>query len=218
MSEFSYQDDEIIVESVVAGPFMTNLYVVGCAKTRVGAIIDAGGEPDALLELAARHELDIEKILQTHAHIDHVGGLEAVVEATDAPIYLHPEERELYDAAPQQAVFFGLTIDPLPPVDAELVEGDVVELGELRAEVAHLPGHSPGSIVFHFAEQQMLFSGDVLFRGSIGRTDLPGCDPQAMQRSLERIAEYPGPTRVLSGHGPATTIERERRSNPFLRR
>jgi hydroxyacylglutathione hydrolase len=207
----------MIIESLTVGPFQTNVYVIGCTKSRKGAIVDAGGNATGLIGLAKKHELSIEKILQTHAHIDHVAALTEIKAETGAPIYLHPDEQPVYDAAPMQGQMFGFQINPLPPVDVHVNDGDTVEVGELRAKVVLLPGHSPGSIAFYFEAEQVMLSGDVLFAGSIGRTDLPGGDIRAMRASLERLKTFPPETRVLSGHGPATTIAQELRFNPFMR-
>lgn len=207
----------IIIESLTVGPIQTNVYVVGCAKTGQAAIVDAGGNPDGLLGLADEHDLDIGLILQTHAHIDHVAAIPEIKEATGAPIYLHPDDRKLWDNAPRQGQMFGIPVDPLPEPDEALADGQRLGLGELEAEVMLLPGHSPGSVAFYFAEQSVILSGDVLFAGSIGRVDLPGSDPDAMRASIARIKTLPDDTRVLSGHGPATSIGREKQLNPFLR-
>lgn len=209
--------DSMIIESLTVGPIQTNVYVIGCPETHVGAIVDAGGNAPGLLEAAKRHELEIEKILQTHAHIDHVAAIPQVREELDAPIYLHPADAQLWQMAPQQGQMFGIQVDPLPDYDHELADGDVIEVGELTAEVMFLPGHSPGSVAFYIAEHDVVLSGDVLFAGSIGRVDLPGSDRNAMKKSLERIATLPDETRVLSGHGPETTIGREKQVNPFLK-
>lgn len=206
----------MIVEHLVVGPFQTNVYVIGCPATGQGAIVDAGGDGPGLLRLLEENGLELTKILQTHAHIDHVGALSHVRGISDAPIYLHPEERMLYDTAPQQGMFFGIPIAPLPSVDHWLAEGDVLEVGELRARVLLTPGHSPGSVIFYFEEQQTMLSGDVLFAGSIGRTDLPGASVDQMRASLERLKSFPDDTRILSGHGPETTLGHEKRTNPFL--
>lgn len=208
---------EIIIEFLTVGPIQTNVYVVGCAQSGQGVIVDAGGDPEGLLGLAAEHDLEITKILQTHAHIDHVAAIPEIKEATGAPIYLHPDEATLWQAAPQQGQMFGIPVDPLPAPDAELEDGQIIEIGELRAEVMLLPGHSPGGVAFYFAEQSVVLSGDVLFAGSIGRVDLPGSDRGAMKASLKRISGLPENTRVFSGHGPATSIDREKQLNPFLR-
>ncbi len=208
--------EALVVDHLTVGPFQTNVYVVGCVSTRQGAIIDAGGDAPGLLRLAAEQGLTLGQLWQTHAHIDHVGALSEVKQQTGAPIALHPDDAPLYDSAPQQGAFFGVPIGPLPPVDAWLSDGQVLSLGELRAQVLLLPGHSPGSVAFYFEAQQVMISGDVLFQGSIGRTDLPGSDQRAMRASLERLKAMDDAIVICSGHGPQTTLGREKRSNPFL--
>lgn len=209
--------EDIIIESLTVGPIQTNVYVVGCPQTGEGAIIDAGGDPEGLLGLAEEHDLEISKILQTHAHIDHVAAVPEIKEATAAPIYLHPDDMMLWQAAPQQGQMFGIPVERLPAPDEELFDGQTIAVGQLSAEVIFLPGHSPGSVGFYFAAQSVILSGDVLFAGSMGRVDLPGSDRNQMRASLERLSGLPDNTRVLSGHGPATSIGREKQLNPFLR-
>lgn len=207
----------LILDHLTVGPFQTNVYVVGCAHTSKGAIIDAGGNAAGLLALAQKHGLTLEKILQTHAHIDHVAALpELRQRGLEVPIWLHPDDAMLYDNAPQQGMMFGFPVDPLPPYEHALKDGDLIEIGELRAEVIHLPGHSPGSVAFYFREQDTMVSGDVLFYGSMGRVDLPGASPDAMRRSLQRLKGYPDATRIYSGHGPDTSLGHEKLTNPFL--
>ena len=213
----SNEKSDIIIESLTVGPIQTNVYVVGCVKTGVGAIVDAGGDAEGLLGLAEEHDLEIGLILQTHAHIDHIAAIPQVKEATGAPIYLHPEDMMLWQAAPQQAQMFNIPVGPLPAPDEELSDGQTIAIGELSAEVMLLPGHSPGSVAFYFAEQSVILSGDVLFAGSMGRVDLPGSDRNQMRASLERLSTLPDDTQVLSGHGPATSIGREKKLNPFFR-
>src|SRR5690554_1855016 len=208
---------DMIIESIVVGPVQTNVYVVGCARTRVGAIVDAGDNAQGLLKLAAKHDLKIESILQTHAHIDHVAAIPELKRATQAPIYLHPADQFMWQAAPQQGLRFGIQVEPLPAYEHELSDGQRVTVGDLEAEVLFMPGHSPGSVAFYFEKFAVVLSGDVLFAGSMGRVDLPGSDPVAMRKSLERMKALPDETRVLSGHGPATSIGREKKLNPFLR-
>jgi len=196
---------------------MTNYYVVGCATTRQAVLVDAGFAADRIVAMANEEELTIGAIWQTHAHIDHVAALGDARRLTDAPIHLHRDDAPLYEAAPQQGRFFGYAIDPLPPVDHWLEDGQTLEVGELSCEVMLLPGHSPGSVAFWFAQLGFVVSGDVLFAGSIGRVDLPASDPRAMKRSLDRMTTIlPDDTIVLSGHGPRTTMGMEKKRNPFL--
>lgn len=202
---------------LTAGPLMTNYYVIGCLGTREGAVIDAGFAGDRILAMADDAGVGVTKILQTHAHIDHVAALSEVRERIDAPIYLHPDDQTLYDSAPEQGKFFGYDIEPLPPVDETLADEQQITVGDLQATVLLLPGHSPGSVAFWFEELGVVFGGDVLFAGSIGRVDLPGSSPDAMKRSLQRMTtRLPDDTRVLPGHGPETTIGMEKKRNPFL--
>lgn len=208
--------DALIVEYLTVGPFQTNVYVIGCVATGEGAIVDAGGDAPGLLKLAREHEISIDKILQTHAHIDHVRALDEVKEATEAPIYLHPDEADLYENAPRQGQMFGIPIGELPEVDHWMEEDEVIEVGDLRARVLVMPGHSPGSSIFYFEEQSTMISGDVLFAGSIGRVDLPGADPDAMRASLARLKTFPDDTQIYCGHGPETVLGHEKQRNPFL--
>jgi hydroxyacylglutathione hydrolase len=210
-------NSEIVIGSLTVGPIQTNVYVVGCRQSGQGAIVDAGGDADGLLQLVDDFGLEVDKILQTHAHIDHIAAIPQIKEATGAPIYLHPDEVQLWQAAPQQGQMFGIPVEPLPAPDEELADGQRVAIGELEAEVILLPGHSPGGVAFYIGEHSVVLSGDVLFAGSIGRVDLPGSDRSAMRASLERISQLPDDTRVLSGHGPATSIGHEKKLNPFLR-
>lgn len=208
--------DKLTIDDFLVGPIKTNIYLIGCAETGKGAIVDAGGDTSSVLERADERGLEIDKILQTHAHVDHVGGLSEMKAETGAPIYLHPDELEMYRAAPRQGQMFGIPVDPLPDPDIFVEDGETIELGNLEAEVLYLPGHSPGGIGFYFEEQGVIFSGDVLFAGSIGRVDLPGADREKMGASLERLAELPDDVRVLSGHGPETRIGEEKQKNPYL--
>jgi glyoxylase-like metal-dependent hydrolase (beta-lactamase superfamily II) len=205
------------IEMLTAGPLMTNYFVVGCLETGEGAVIDAGFAGERIVQMADDAGVTVTQILQTHAHIDHVAALTDVKERTEAPIYLHPDDQTLYDSAPEQGKFFGYDIDPLPPVDEHLADEDEITVGNLRATVLLLPGHSPGSVAFWFEELGVVFGGDVLFAGSIGRVDLPGSSPDAMRKSLDRMTSLlPDDTRVLPGHGPETTIGMEKKRNPFL--
>lgn len=209
--------DTAFIDWITVGPFMTNVYIIGCTATKQASIIDAGGEGERLMGLATARDYQITQILQTHAHVDHVAALPLCKATTNAPILLHPDDKMLYDAAVQQGMMFGYPIDPLPSVDAWLEDGQTVTVGELEAKVMHLPGHSPGSVAFWFESLQTVFSGDVLFAGSMGRVDLPGSSAAAMRQSLRRMRDtLPDTTRVLSGHGPETTMGVEKKRNPYI--
>lgn len=206
---------DVVVRQLVNGRLVENCYLVGDPATREAALIDPGEEPERFLAAAAEGDWRITGIWLTHAHIDHVLGVAAVKAATGAPIYLHPADRTLYDRAPLQAEWMGIPADPLPPPDRLLEAGAVLRLGERAFEVRHTPGHSPGSV--SFVGEGRVFGGDVLFAGSVGRTDLPGGDWPTLQASIGReLLSLPDSTVVHAGHGPDTTIGAERRSNPFL--
>lgn len=207
----------MIVRELVVEPFAENSWVLGCPESGRGVLVDPGGRVDELLELAAGAGLEIDAVWLTHAHVDHVAGVAEAVERTSAGVWLHREDRPLYEAASAQGAMFGLGVRQPPPAEHELKGGQTLEIGSLRAEVLHVPGHSPGHVAFWFRAQEIVVAGDCLFAGSIGRTDLPGGSYEALMDSLHRVLLQLGDaTRVLPGHGPETTIGRERRSNPFL--
>lgn len=197
------------------GPLQANAYLAICEETGRCAIIDPGAEPDRLLAAAQQEGAELEAILLTHAHLDHVGGVAGVQRDTGAPVYLHPLDRELYTAAPQQARSFGLEMETPPLPDREFADGDSLSVGQAALEVRHTPGHSPGHVTL--VGRGFAFVGDCVFAGSIGRSDLPGGDHRVLLTSIrERILTLPDETVLYTGHGPSTTVGRERSSNPFL--
>ena len=160
---------------------------------------------------------EVVAILLTHAHLDHVEGLGVIREFTDAPTYLHPADRPLFDAAPAQAAMFGFTAPELAPPEQEFHDGDTFRFGELAFQIIHTPGHSPGHVIFVAVDHQLALVGDLVFAGSVGRTDLPGGDYQALFDSIRRhVMTMPDETRLLTGHGPPTSVGHERTGNPFL--
>lgn len=198
------------------GTFAENCYLVADAERREAVIVDPGEEAGLFLERLERERWTVTGIWLTHAHVDHVAGVKQVKAATGAPIWLHPHDRPLYDHAAEQAMMFGLRVDQPPPPDHELKDGATVSVGAYEFAVMHTPGHSPGSVTF--AGHGMLLVGDVLFAGSVGRTDLPGGDTAALLHSIrDKLYVAPNDTAVLSGHGPATTIGAEKQSNPFAK-
>ena len=207
----------MIIEHEVVEPFAENAWLVADEASRQAVLIDPGGNVPQLLERARAAGLQIQAIWLTHAHLDHVSGVAEAVELTGVEVWLHPADRPLYDATQQQGAMFGLTVRLPPPPDHDLVPGEPLRLGGLDVEVIHVPGHSPGHVAFWVPAAGTVISGDCLFAGSIGRTDLPGGSYAELMRSIrERLLPLGDDTRVVTGHGPNTTIGRERLTNPFL--
>ena len=178
-------------------------------------MIDPGEEAERFLAAAAEAHRRISAIWLTHAHLDHVLGVGRIRERTGAPIYLHPADRALYDEVPEQGALFGLRAEPQPAPEHQLAHGQRLSLGEVVVEVRHVPGHSPGHVCF--VAPGMVFCGDVVFAGSIGRTDLPGGDFATLIAGIQReLLSLPNDTILYPGHGPATTVGQERTTNPFL--
>lgn len=202
------------VSSLTVGPFQENCYLVVDESSRDAVLVDPGDEAPRILEALASSGARLTAIWLTHAHVDHVGGIAGVKRVHDVPVLLHPLDLPLYRAAGRQAAMYGLAFDEPPAPDGELAEGQVVRVGKSAFSVMHVPGHAPGHVIFH--HHDIAFGGDVLFAGSIGRTDLPLSDPVRMQATLERVALLPERLVVYPGHGPATTIGDELRTNPFL--
>ena len=203
------------VVTIPNGRFAENCYLVIDEPSGRCAVIDPGEEVGLIAHKLGAAGAQPVGIWLTHAHVDHVLGVARLKAETGAPVYLHPADRPLYDHVPAQAAAFGLEDVPLPEPDRGLAAGERLQVGTLEFRVRHAPGHSPGSVVFEGAGAA--FVGDVLFQGSIGRTDLPGGDFETLIRSIEReLLTLPDSTIVYSGHGPETTVGRERRTNPFL--
>ena len=223
----------IIVESQAVGPFFKNGFVVACPRTREGVFIDPGDEVDDLLAFAARERITLTNILLTHAHVDHVTGVGAAKRALHVPVHLHRDDLFLYERAVQQGLVFGLRVDPPPPpIDQFYVPGDRIAFGDFDVSPHHTPGHCPGGVCLAVRSRVTgqagqvgqadgaawdLFVGDTLFAGGIGRTDLPGGDYATLIGSIRTVLfRFGDEARVHPGHGPATTIGQERRTNPFL--
>ena len=211
----------ILVETRAVGPFFKNGFVVACDETRQAVLIDPGDEVRALLDFAEQGRLEIEGILLTHAHVDHVTGVAAAKRALGVPIYLHREDLFLYERAVEFGGMFGLKVEPQPPIDEFYRDGQVIRFGHCEVRPHHTPGHCPGGVCLQIGRAgeagKDLFVGDTLFAGSIGRTDLPGGDHATLISTIRTVLfSFGDDARVYPGHGPATTIGEERRTNPFL--
>jgi hydroxyacylglutathione hydrolase len=209
--------NQFLVETFPVGPLQCNCSIVVDGSTREAVVIDPGDEPDRILKALEAADVRPVALLHTHAHLDHITGTDLVAESTGAPIRLHPADRPLYEALPEQAAFFGLTAREPRPLDAPLSDGEIIRFGGSSLRAIHTPGHTPGSTCFLLeGDEPLLFSGDTLFRRSIGRTDLWGGDTELILASIrEKLFALPGDTRVICGHGPNTAIEEEKSLNPF---
>jgi len=201
-------------------PFYKNGFVVGCGRTREAVLIDPGDEVDELLAAVRDLDVDVRSVLLTHAHVDHITGVAAARDAFDVPVYLHRDDQFLYDIAVQQGAMFGFKVRQPPPVD-QYYDGEPIRFGDYEVRVHHTPGHCPGGVCLDIGKaadlNRQLFVGDTLFAGSIGRTDLPGGDYEVLMRSITRVLFPLGDDAIVHpGHGPDTTIGRERRTNPFV--
>jgi hydroxyacylglutathione hydrolase len=212
----------MIVESAAVGPFFKNGYVVGCENTRKAVFIDPGDEVEQLLAFINGEQLDVTHILLTHAHVDHVSGVAEAKRALGVPIYLHKDDLSIYQNAVRTGMMFGLTVEEPPPVDVFYESEGPIEFGDYSVRVVHTPGHCPGGVCLAISQNgdpsaPHLFVGDTLFAGSIGRTDLPGGDYETLLKAItEKLFAFPDDSIVYSGHGPETTIGRERTTNPFV--
>lgn len=204
------------IETFPMGVFQVNSFLLTCEDTGTVVAVDPGDEPEQLLQALDARSAVPEIILCTHGHLDHVAGLAAFRRRWPRlPILLHAEDRFLIDAFPEQAAAFGLSLAAPPQPDGDLVPGETVSFGKVELSIRHAPGHSPGHVVF--VGDQHTISGDVLFAGSIGRTDLPKGDLPTLLRSIDEVMVPLGDDMVIHpGHGPSTTIGEERRSNPYL--
>lgn len=206
----------MLMEQLEVGPIMANCYILGCEQTKEAAVIDPGGDVDQILAALSNHGLTVKLIVNTHGHFDHVGANRKLKEATGAPILIHKGDAPMLTQLAASAASFGLSAENSPEPDRLLEDGDTISFGDITLTVFHTPGHSPGGVALH--TDGYVFVGDTLFSGSIGRTDLPGGNYSVLLMSVqEKIFSLPDDTRVFCGHGPETTVGREKRYNPFFR-
>jgi hydroxyacylglutathione hydrolase len=202
------------ITHLTVGPFQENSYLVVDETTNDAVLIDPGDEGNRLLQLLEESGATLRAIWLTHGHVDHIGGIAAIKRRYDVPISLHALDRPVYDAQAFFADAYNIDFDPPPPPDHEIAHGDTITVGTLSFTVIHTPGHAPGHVIYH--GHDVVLGGDLLFAGSIGRTDLPLANPDHMVESLQKIVVLPPQTIVYPGHGPSTSIGTELRTNPFL--
>jgi hydroxyacylglutathione hydrolase len=210
-------NQDVILETFPVGPLQCNCTVLGDEASGEAMVVDPGDNIPQILAILARHKLTLKQIVVTHGHIDHVGGAVQLRRATSAPILMNQNDLPQLRMMDVQAGWLGIEPPEVAPPDASAEDGMSAGVAGHSARVIHTPGHTQGSICLHFADENLLLAGDTLFAGSIGRTDLPGGDGRQIIRSIhERLLALPESTRVIPGHGSATTIGEERATNPFL--
>ena len=208
----------MLLNTVVVTEFMTNCFILGDEQTHQAIVIDPGGEADKILRQIDSMGLTVMAVVNTHAHVDHIGAIRQIKDVTGAQIMMHEAELPLLQAASRMGRLFGIRIEQPPDPDRFLSEGEVISLGDgISLSVLDTPGHSPGGISLVTSDKKLCFAGDTLFAGSIGRTDLPGGDYHTLITSIKtKLLPLGDDMKVLPGHGPATTLGAERRYNPFL--
>jgi len=205
----------MILIRLVVGPLQVNCFILADEKTKEAVVIDPGDDAEDILKVIREKGLTVKYLVNTHGHFDHVGANKALKEATGAELLIHEGDAPVMASAPLQSRAFGMSAISSPPADRFVKQGDVITAGDVALKVLHTPGHSPGGI--SLLERGMVFTGDALFAGSIGRTDLPGGDLMTLLRSIKtNLLSLPDDTKVFCGHGPASTIGDERNDNPFL--
>ena len=206
----------MIIESLEVGPIMANCYIVGCEETKEAVVIDPGGDADRILLKLSEPGLTVKYIINTHGHFDHVGANKELKETTGAMLLIHKGDAPMLQRLSTDAGMFGLSAENSPVPDQNIGDGSIVKFGNLKIRCIHTPGHSPGGIAL--LADGVVFVGDTLFAGSIGRTDLPGGNYETLIASVKnKLFTLPDSTRVCCGHGPETTIGREKETNPFFR-
>ncbi|MEP6714034.1 MAG: MBL fold metallo-hydrolase [Terriglobia bacterium] len=208
----------MIHEIIPVGMLACNCSVIGDEVSREAIVIDPGADISNITEILEKHSLKVKMIVITHAHFDHIGGAHRLRALTGAPVYMHEADTMLAENLEVQARWAGIETPENPGIDVPAQEGDILSVGSLDAHVLHTPGHTQGSIALYFAGDKKLIAGDTLFRGSVGRTDLPGGSATQIKDSIRsKLYALPDDTIVIPGHGEETSIGEEKRSNPFVR-
>ncbi|MCF6179909.1 MAG: MBL fold metallo-hydrolase [Geopsychrobacter sp.] len=207
----------MIVDVIAVGALQVNCVILGCEVTHKAVVIDPGADIELIEESLRKHGLSVELILNTHGHFDHIGANAALKAATGAPLMIHGDDVQLLQMGKVQAATYGLKAEDSPLPDKKLHDGEILTFGEESLTVLHTPGHSPGCVCFY--RDGLLVSGDTLFAGSVGRTDLPGGNHEQLLQSIkDKLAGLPPETKVLPGHGPLTLMAQELMHNPYLGR
>ena len=206
----------MFLDTVVVGPLQENSYVVACEDTKEAVIIDPGAEAERIYRVVTFHGFTLKYVLNTHGHVDHIGGVSGMIEMTGVPFLMHEDDMYLLEGLDSDPIQMFLQVPHPPSPDRFLTDGEKITVGNLELKVIHTPGHTPGSVCF--LVENVLISGDTLFAGSIGRTDLPGGNYGQIMKSIrEKLFPLDDTIRVYSGHGPVTTIGNERQCNPFFK-
>ncbi|HUP89523.1 MAG TPA: MBL fold metallo-hydrolase [Longimicrobiales bacterium] len=205
------------IRTYVGKGFSQNAYLIWQSDSKDAIALDPGADAPSMVAALESNQLKLQTILLTHAHLDHIEGVAHLKRHADVPIYMHPDDAQFYDNAHVQAAQFGMQVEKLPPVDMQLHDGQQLNLAGITLDVYHVPGHCPGHVIFYVKDAKTAFVGDVVFQGSIGRTDLPGGSYQVLMQSIrDHVMTLPDDTVLYSGHGPETTVGEERKSNPFI--
>lgn len=203
----------MIIQKIIVGPLESNCYIIADEQTKEAIIVDPGDEPDIIIDFIKEKTLQVKYVVCTHAHFDHIGAVSEMKQETGAPIVIHRDEQEVYRSTRKQAALWGFDLEELPKPDMLVSEGDILEIGSLKFMIIHTPGHSPGGICL--SGEDILITGDTVFAGSVGRTDLHGGDIIQLKKSFKRLMSLPEKIKILPGHGPETTIGKEKKENFF---
>ena len=205
--------EDMIIKTIVIGPLQVNCYIIADEASKKAIVIDPGDEPERIIDVIKENRLEVEYIICTHGHFDHVGAVIDIKKETGAKVVMHKEDLELYNSAKDAAFLWGFDAEDQPAPDMYVNDGDIIKAGGLSFKVLYTPGHSTGGICLY--SEGIVVTGDTLFEGSVGRTDLPGGDMGRLKKSFQGLMSLPENTRVLPGHGPASSIGREKKENMF---